>query len=720
MNLDASRYRVKLAETDAERAGAQRLRYRVFVEEMGAEATPEEHALRREWDDFDPWFDHLILESLDPARRRPPRPRRRRLPADARRGRPRRPGLLRRRRVRPRADPREPAARAVELGRSCVAPEHRGGAGDAPLVERPRRVRPRPRHRAHVRGRELPRHRPRARSPRRSPSSTTATSRPPDLRVRARPSTTSRWTGCRPRRSTPARALQAIPPLIKAYLRLGGFVGEGAYVDRAFNTIDVCVVMDTGRMTARYARLLRSAGATARGLRAGWNGAEPAGPAAARPAASACASPSAPPGPPLALAVLFALFLPLRGLDLLLERLAGRPVTALGPGIVRLWAAQALPTLGLRFVTPGHADARRRRLRRQPFELDRHRRPPARRRPVPRLQGRGPRLARHRPHRPRHRHDVHRPPPGRGQAPGGGAPRPARPRRPHGDLPRGHELRRPAHPAVQVVALRRLPRARPRRRHRRPAGDDRLSPAPRPAGELLRLVGRDGLREPPPRRPRPLDRRHRHAHLPPAARRSPTTPTARPSPAPPRPRSAPPSLRRPPSARPRLSYGLETWRAVVFRQQAERQQRKRCAHLRALLRGNGRVPHASARATPGPRRGGVQPRGGGGSMPPFAAPRLSHALDEGRERRRRILARAQISAPIATKSATGASAPTSSGVSAALGDAGHLDHLRPPGEELELGDAAVAEPARRPPARRRRSPRRSPPPSCPRAARPAR
>ena len=50
----------------------------------------------------------------------------------------------------------------------------------------------------------------------------------------------------------PARAMQAIPSLIKAYLRLGGFVGEGAWVDDKFNTIDVCVVMDTGRMTERY------------------------------------------------------------------------------------------------------------------------------------------------------------------------------------------------------------------------------------------------------------------------------------------------------------------------------------------------------------------------------------------------------------------------------------------------------------------------------------
>jgi 1-acyl-sn-glycerol-3-phosphate acyltransferase len=54
-----------------------------------------------------------------------------------------------------------------------------------------------------------------------------------------------------------------------------------------------------------------------------------------------------------ALAGLFAIFLPLRGLDLLLERSLGRPVTAAGPAVVRLWAAQALPSIGLRFVRHG-------------------------------------------------------------------------------------------------------------------------------------------------------------------------------------------------------------------------------------------------------------------------------------------------------------------------------------------------------------------------------
>ena len=43
-----------------------------------------------------------------------------------------------------------------------------------------------------------------------------------------------------------------MPALIKAYLRLGGFVGDGAFIDRDFNTTDVCLVMDTARMNPRY------------------------------------------------------------------------------------------------------------------------------------------------------------------------------------------------------------------------------------------------------------------------------------------------------------------------------------------------------------------------------------------------------------------------------------------------------------------------------------
>ena len=44
------------------------------------------------------------------------------------------------------------------------------------------------------------------------------------------------------------RAMAQTPALIKAYLRIGGFVGEGAYIDHAFNTTDVCLILDTARI----------------------------------------------------------------------------------------------------------------------------------------------------------------------------------------------------------------------------------------------------------------------------------------------------------------------------------------------------------------------------------------------------------------------------------------------------------------------------------------
>ncbi len=51
------------------------------------------------------------------------------------------------------------------------------------------------------------------------------------------------------------RPLVAVISLIKAYLRLGGFIGDGAFVDHQFNTTDVCLVLDTARMNPRRAAI---------------------------------------------------------------------------------------------------------------------------------------------------------------------------------------------------------------------------------------------------------------------------------------------------------------------------------------------------------------------------------------------------------------------------------------------------------------------------------
>ncbi|UDQ89736.1 GNAT family N-acetyltransferase [Xanthobacter autotrophicus] len=48
------------------------------------------------------------------------------------------------------------------------------------------------------------------------------------------------------------KALQALPPLIKGYLRLGGFVGDGAVVDHQFGTTDVLIILPVSVISPRY------------------------------------------------------------------------------------------------------------------------------------------------------------------------------------------------------------------------------------------------------------------------------------------------------------------------------------------------------------------------------------------------------------------------------------------------------------------------------------
>lgn len=50
----------------------------------------------------------------------------------------------------------------------------------------------------------------------------------------------------------PKAALQALPPLIKGYLRVGATCGDGAVVDRQFGTTDVFVVLPVSAIAARY------------------------------------------------------------------------------------------------------------------------------------------------------------------------------------------------------------------------------------------------------------------------------------------------------------------------------------------------------------------------------------------------------------------------------------------------------------------------------------
>ena len=47
-------------------------------------------------------------------------------------------------------------------------------------------------------------------------------------------------------------AMKALPPLIKGYLRVGAYVGDGAVIDHQFGTTDVFIIMPVEAMKSRY------------------------------------------------------------------------------------------------------------------------------------------------------------------------------------------------------------------------------------------------------------------------------------------------------------------------------------------------------------------------------------------------------------------------------------------------------------------------------------
>mgnify|MGYP003607176584 CR=1 FL=1 len=252
MTPDPSHLETRLARDEADLLAAQRLRYRVFVEELGGDGPMVDHARRLERDEFDPVVDHLLLVD----RRRSPDaldhvvgvyrllPGERaaafgRFYCDAEYD----------------LDPlRNSGRRLLELGRSCLDPGLRGGAGMFLLwnalagyvieggIEILFGV-------ASFHGTDP--------APLAQPLAWLWHHHlaPAAIRPRARPEGFQRMDLVPPDRLDRRTAMLAMPPLIKAYLRLGGQVGEGAFLDRAFNTTDVFLMVDTANMSPRQRRL---------------------------------------------------------------------------------------------------------------------------------------------------------------------------------------------------------------------------------------------------------------------------------------------------------------------------------------------------------------------------------------------------------------------------------------------------------------------------------
>ncbi len=248
--LRAGHLGVRLARTRAELDAIQSLRYRVFYLEMGAHADAITAAIRRDRDSFDTVADHLLV--VDHA-----------IGAGAE-------GVVGTYRLIPQnrasaigrfysseeydiAPLKNFPGRLLELGRSCVDAPYRNRAAMQLLW---RGIA------AYVFQHQIDLMFGCASLPGTDPDVLSQELTylyhnhlaPPALRPRALPDRHVEMRRVPPETIDPRRALNQLPPLIKGYLRLGEFVGDGAVIDRQFNTTDVAIVVKTDLVTDKYYR----------------------------------------------------------------------------------------------------------------------------------------------------------------------------------------------------------------------------------------------------------------------------------------------------------------------------------------------------------------------------------------------------------------------------------------------------------------------------------
>lgn len=75
---------------------------------------------------------------------------------------------------------------------------------------------------------------------------------PPEWNVRAQPDRRIDMQRIPAKNVDPKGALRDLPPLIKGYLRLGCYIGDGAVIDHQFNTIDVLIILPVSAINSRY------------------------------------------------------------------------------------------------------------------------------------------------------------------------------------------------------------------------------------------------------------------------------------------------------------------------------------------------------------------------------------------------------------------------------------------------------------------------------------
>ncbi|CAI3952677.1 Putative hemolysin [Commensalibacter communis] len=250
VELRAGNLGVRLAKNDEERDAARALRYRIFYEEMGA--IPSEQAVRtkRDFDDFDQYADYLLVLDYDQntvmdqvvgTYRLLPQEK-----ADLA-------GKFYSAGEYDLTALQEYPGRLLEVGRSCIDANYRGRVAMQLLWEGIALyifI-----HRidilfgcASLSGTNLADH---------AESLTYlyhAHLAPPALRVTAVPERRVEMVHMDPHKLNHRHALVKLPPLIKGYLRLGGYVGDGAVIDEQFNTTDVAIIVKTELFADKYYR----------------------------------------------------------------------------------------------------------------------------------------------------------------------------------------------------------------------------------------------------------------------------------------------------------------------------------------------------------------------------------------------------------------------------------------------------------------------------------
>jgi len=250
LDISSGPLQVRLAQSAADVDAALALRYRIFYEKMGARPLPGMEQQRRDYDGFDEICDHLLV--LDHSRGTGP---------EAVVGTYR----LIRRAAAERFGTFYSAAEydiapliaypgeILELGRSCV---------DAGYRARPVMQLLWSGIAAYVSHYDIALMFGCASLPGTDPAALAVPLSylyyhhlaPPALRARALPERFVEMRRLGPAAIDPMRTLGALPPLIKGYLRLGGFVGDGAVIDEQFNTTDVCIVVKTDLVAEKYSR----------------------------------------------------------------------------------------------------------------------------------------------------------------------------------------------------------------------------------------------------------------------------------------------------------------------------------------------------------------------------------------------------------------------------------------------------------------------------------